>query len=128
MSSTVVGAWISSSWPSRGMIAVPIAKNSIMWLPQPWLFSCRSHADDALGADLLRLGLHPLHRQLARVVERLGEVRQLDVAARLRHRLQHAAVGHVVDAAAHHHPHGRWPVCSSVQKSWPERSLVNGRP
>jgi hydroxymethylglutaryl-CoA lyase len=26
-------------WPSRGMIAVPMAKNSITWLPQPWLFS-----------------------------------------------------------------------------------------
>jgi len=25
--------------PSVGTIAVPIAKNSITWLPQPWLFS-----------------------------------------------------------------------------------------
>jgi hypothetical protein len=25
-------------------------------------------------------------------------------------------------------PTGRWPVCSSVQNSWPLRSLVNGRP
>ena len=25
-------------------------------------------------------------------------------------------------------PTGRWPVRSSVQKSWPDRSLVNGRP
>ena len=30
---------------------------------------------------------------------------QLDVASGLRHRLEHAAVGDVVDAAAHHHPH-----------------------
>ena len=40
-------------------------------------------ADDALGLGLERLGLHPLHRELAGVVQRLGEVGQLDVVAGL---------------------------------------------
>ena len=31
----------SRSWPSLGTIAVPTAKNSITWLPQPWLSSRR---------------------------------------------------------------------------------------
>src|SRR3984957_18479971 len=66
-------------------------------------------ADDALGADLLRRALHALHRQLACVVEGLGEVGELDVAPGLRHRLQHAAVGDVVDAAAHDHADGAMP-------------------
>ena len=61
------------------------------------------HADDPLRLERLGLGLHALHRQLARVVERLGEVRQLDVLARLLHRLEHAAVRDVVDAGAHDH-------------------------
>ena len=60
-------------------------------------------ADDALGGDLLRLGLHALHRELARVVERLREVRELDVTSGLGQRLEHAPMGDVVDAAAHHH-------------------------
>src|SRR5579875_3961183 len=38
------------------------------------------HADDASRAEVLRLGLHALHRELTRVVERLGEVGKLDVA------------------------------------------------
>ncbi len=66
-----------------GTIAVPTAKNSITCEPQPWLRSLQLDADDALGLDRLGLGLHALHRQLARVVERLGEVRQLDVLADL---------------------------------------------
>ena len=61
------------------------------------------HADDALGLDGLGLGLHPLHRQLARVVERLGEVLHLDVLADLREPAAQALVGDVVDAAPHAH-------------------------
>jgi hypothetical protein len=51
-----------------GTIAVPIAKNSITWLPQPWLLLMQVDADDARRLELLRLGLHPLHRELARLV------------------------------------------------------------
>ena len=63
-------------------------------------------ADDALRLPPVRLGLHPLHGKLARVVEGLREVHHLDVLA---DRLEHAAqalMGHVVHAVAHHHGDG----------------------
>ena len=57
------------------------------------------HADDAVGAELVGLLLHPRHRQLARVVHRLRE----DA-----HFLVLAPVGllkaDVVDRAAEHQP------------------------
>ena len=39
------------------------------------------HPDDALRVERLGLGLHPAHGQLAGVVERLGELLELDVRA-----------------------------------------------
>ena len=60
-------------------------------------------ADDALGAGLDRLGLHPLHGDLPRIIERLREIGEFDVLADRAHRFEHAAVGDVIDAAAHHH-------------------------
>ena len=60
--------------------------------------SARPRSPSALTR--LGLGLHPLHRQLARVVERLGEVLHLDVLARpSRSACEHALVRDVVDAA-----------------------------
>ena len=61
--------------------------------------------EDAV-ADRLGLLLHPLHRQFARVVQRLRVLLELDVLTRLAHRLQHSAVSDVVHAVAHHQPHG----------------------
>ena len=83
---------------------MPSAKNSITWLPQPWLFSDSETPTMPSAPELLRLALHPLHRELAGVVQRLGEVRELDVAPGLRDRLQRPAATDVVHAAAHHHP------------------------
>ena len=40
-----------------------------------------AHADDAVGAELLGLLLHPRHRELARLVHRLREHGQLLVLA-----------------------------------------------
>ena len=48
------------------------------------------------------LGLHAVHRQLPRVVERLGVVLHLDVLADGAERLAEALVGDVVDTGAHH--------------------------
>src|SRR3954468_10715866 len=59
-------------------------------------------ANDALGLERLGLGLHALHRQLTRVVERLGVVRHLDVAADPPEPAAEALVGDVVHAVAHH--------------------------
>ena len=61
-------------------------------------------ADDAFGLELFGFVLHPFHRELAGVVERLGEVRHLDVLSDLAHRGEHPLVGDVVDAGAHHQP------------------------
>src|SRR6185437_3793192 len=58
--------------------------------------------DDAAGLQLVGLALHPLHRQLACLVQRLGEVRHLDVLAHLLERGEHPLTGDVVDAVAHH--------------------------
>ena len=55
-------------------------------------------ADDALGAGLARLGLHPLHGDLAGIIERLREIGQFDVLADIAERAQHALVGDVIDA------------------------------
>src|SRR5206468_1235656 len=52
-------------------------------------------------ADRLCLVLHPLHSQLASVVERLRVLLKLNIAPRLADRLNHPAVGNVVDAVAH---------------------------
>ena len=60
------------------------------------------HADDALGLERLGLGLHALHRELARVVERLREVRHLGVSADALEPAAEALVRDVVDAGAHH--------------------------
>ena len=71
----------SMTWSSRsGRTAVPMAKNSVVCPPQVWRLA-QLHADDALGLQCLGLGLHPAHRQLAGVVQRLGELRDLHVAA-----------------------------------------------
>ncbi len=88
--------------PSRGTIAVPTAKNSITCEPQPCERSCSCTPTIPSALELLRFLLHPLHRELASVVERLGEVRHLDVLAHLTHRGHHPLVGDVVDARAHH--------------------------
>src|SRR5579862_1871382 len=59
-------------------------------------------ADDSRRAELVRLVLHPRHCQLARLVERLSEVGELDVSTDAPHRLPEAAVGDVVHAGPHH--------------------------
>jgi len=43
------------------------------------------------------------------VVQRLREVRHLDVPAELPHRLHHSLAGDVVDAVAHHEADGPVP-------------------
>src|SRR5256885_17195310 len=58
------------------------------------------HADDAAGAERLGLDLHALHRELARVVERLRDVDELGIRGRLALR----TLADVVDAVAHHEP------------------------
>ena len=127
MSST--GVMSGSCWPSAtcslGITAVPTAKNSIVWLPQPWLFSwsLTSTMPEHAVADLLGLLLHALHRQLARVVERLGVLLELDVLTGLLERLHHPAVGDVVDAATHHH--ARPGACRSASAS--RRPGLRGR-
>ena len=59
----------------------------------------QAHADDAVGAELVRLLLHARHRQLAGVVHRLGQHAELHVLV---------PVGllqtDVVDRAAQHEP------------------------
>ena len=62
-------------------------------------------ADDAGRAGLLGLGLHPGQRQLAGLVDALGELRHLLILARLAQRLHDALVGDVVDAGAEHERH-----------------------
>ena len=95
-------------WSARsGRTAVPIAKNSVVCPPQRCAVRQQLHPDDALGVQRLGLGLHPAHRQLAGVVERLGELRQLDVLPDVAHRLPEPLVGDVVDAGAHHHAERR---------------------
>ena len=59
-------------------------------------------ADDSFRLCLLGLVLHPAHREFACVVESLGVVRHLDVAAHLRGCLNEASSPDVVDAATHH--------------------------
>src|SRR5579862_9791567 len=50
------------------------------------------------------LGLHALHRELTRVIERLGEVGHLSVASDGLDPLAEALVCHVIDAVAHDQP------------------------
>jgi hypothetical protein len=73
------------------------------------LSSGQPHADNAVRAELLRLGLHARHRQLARVVLGLGEDAELLIGVGEAH--PEAAVAHVdglvadvVDAGADDHP------------------------
>src|ERR1700733_12993401 len=58
-------------------------------------------ADDAAGLELIGFALHPLHGEFACLVERLGVVGHLDVAAHLLERRQHPLARDVVDAVAH---------------------------
>src|SRR3984957_242993 len=60
-------------------------------------------ADDAFGLGRRRLELHALDRDLARLVERGGEVLELDVAADGADAGEQAAMSDVIDATAHHH-------------------------
>src|SRR5258708_8784434 len=60
-------------------------------------------SDDPDGALPLRLGLHPRERQFARVVERLGIVRHLDIPARLLERLPQSLMRDMANATSHHH-------------------------
>ncbi|HEY6491904.1 MAG TPA: hypothetical protein VIZ43_01420 [Trebonia sp.] len=61
------------------------------------------YADDALGVQFLGLRLHAGHGQLAGVVQGLGELLDLDVAAEVTEDRAHALVRDVVDAGAHDH-------------------------
>src|SRR5690242_20283932 len=62
-----------------------------------------THTDHALRANAHRLGLHSLHRQFARIVERLGKVRHLHVLPDLLEPLAQALVCNVIYTASHHH-------------------------
>src|SRR5947199_122693 len=59
------------------------------------------HADDPLGLDSLRLGLHPLHRQLTRMVCRLRQDLHLLVLTPAR-----LPIPDVIDRAADDQPEG----------------------
>src|SRR6266576_3177634 len=59
--------------------------------------------DDPLRVQRLGLGLHAAHRQLPGVVEGLGELLDLHVAADVAEHAAQLLVGDVVDARAHHH-------------------------
>ena len=100
---------VAITWSARsGRTAVPIAKNSVVWPPQRCGVRQQLHADDALGVQRLGLGLHPAHRELAGVVERLGELRRSRRSARCCCiACQKPLVGDVVDAGAHHHAQRR---------------------
>jgi len=74
----LVGEWRTScgvaivwrrAWPDR----VPIAKTP-SWPPHLCRQRQELHTNDP-GLQLLGLGLHPAHRQLAGVIQRLGELR-----------------------------------------------------
>src|SRR5581483_2435308 len=60
--------------------------------------------DDAFGFEPLRLGLHPLHRELPCVVQRLREVRHLGVPSDAPKPAAEALMCDVVDARPHHEP------------------------
>ena len=80
------------------------------------------HADDAVGAELLGLLLHPRHRQLARLVHRLREHGHLLVLAVARDLLE----ADVVDARARSRARAGWkPAWRTSRNSLIERSLVN---
>ncbi len=87
-----------------GMTAVPTEKYSMTCAAPAVVALGELDADDALGLERLALGLHALHGQLARVVERLGEVLHLGVAPDALQPRAQALVGDVVDAGAHDHP------------------------
>jgi hypothetical protein len=86
------------------MMAVPMAKKLDRVASPPVTLLMEFHADNPLGLELLGLSLHPLHRELTRVIQSLGEVRQLNIAPSLSEGAQRASATDVVDAAAHDHP------------------------
>ena len=63
------------------------------------------HDPEHAVTDVLGLFLHALHRELARVIEGLGVLLELDVLTGLTHRLDHAAMRDVVDAVPHDQAH-----------------------
>ena len=63
-------------------------------------------ADDPARLELVGLVLHPLHRELARLVQRLRVVGHLDVPPDLLQGREHPLAADVVDAVAHHQPDG----------------------
>jgi ABC-type multidrug transport system fused ATPase/permease subunit len=66
-------------------------------------------ADDALRVQRLGLGLHPGHRQFTGVVERLGELLDLHVAADVAHLGAELLVRDVIHARPHDHAERRVP-------------------
>ena len=72
--------------------------------------------DDAGRLIPFGFGLHTSHRDLARVVRGLCEVRHLEVSARLLHDLADALVSDVIHAAAQHERHRRVPRLPELQE------------
>ena len=87
--------------PSIATIAVPMAKNSMVRWPQPWECSSSWTPTIPFGVERLGLGLHALHRELARVVESLGVGRKLE-GRDASGRAPDDSATDVIDAVAHH--------------------------
>src|SRR5580693_2512234 len=82
------------------------------------------HADDAGRLGCGRLGLHPRQRQLAGLVDALGELHHLLILADLAQRLQHALVCDVIHAGAEHE--GDWHRAGRQQPEEVLRRQVGG--
>lgn len=85
-------------------MAVPRERNSStcgfqVWLEMPSLVS-------TTGVESLAFGLHPRHRKLARLVERLREHSYLGIGSRRTKDVAEAPVSYVIDTVPHHQAQG----------------------